>query len=48
MDFEARHLIEALRSGVPSRAVGRYFSSSRKNLLNSIENDLENVKNGEA
>ncbi len=48
MDFEARHLIEALRSGVPSRAVGRYFSSSRKNLLNSIENDLENVKNGES
>ena len=28
-DVEARHMIEALRSGVPSRAVGQYFSEAR-------------------
>ena len=28
-DFNARHVIEALRSGVPSRAVGEYSSEAR-------------------
>lgn len=46
MDYEARHLIEALRSGVPSRRVGRYFSSSRKELLDSIRADLDEVAAG--
>ena len=32
-DFENRHMIEALRSGVPSRAVGKFFSSSRKEIM---------------
>ena len=31
-DKEARHIIEALRSGIPSRAVGQYFSEARFRL----------------
>ncbi len=48
MDYEARHLIEALRSGVPSRRVGKYFSSSRKELINSIKDDMEEVSEGKS
>ncbi|MCL2058149.1 MAG: ATP-binding protein [Oscillospiraceae bacterium] len=36
MDFEARKVIEALRSGVPSRAIGGYFGSARMDLLAGI------------
>ena len=32
-DFMAMHVIEALRSGVPSRAVGAYFSEARPAML---------------
>jgi len=35
-DFNARHVIEALRSGVPSRAVGEYFSEARPAMLKKI------------
>ncbi len=48
MDYDARHLIEALRSGVPSRRVGKYFSSSRLSLISSIKDDMENVSEGES
>ena len=41
MDFEARRIIEALRSGVSSRAVGQYFSSARQNLLKQIQRKLD-------
>lgn len=40
-EFEARHLIEALRSGVPSRRVGQYFSSARPDLTGQIVASLE-------
>lgn len=42
-DFEARHIIEALRSGVPSRAVGRYFSEARPLLMKEIIGNLNEV-----
>ncbi|MDO4339447.1 MAG: DUF2791 family P-loop domain-containing protein [Eubacteriales bacterium] len=42
-DFEARHIIEALRSGVPSRAVGQYFSEARPRIMKEISNRLDMV-----
>lgn len=48
MDYDARHLIEALRSGIPSRRVGAYFASSRLDLINSIKSDLDEVEKGES
>lgn len=42
-DFEARHVIEALRSGVPSRAVGQYFSEARPRIMKEISDDLDRV-----
>ena len=43
MDFEARRVIEALRSGVSSRAAGQYFSFARQGLLRQIGQRLEDV-----
>lgn len=43
-DFNARHVIEALRSGVPSRAVGEYFSEARPGMLKKIRSRMETVK----
>ena len=43
MNFEARRVIEALRSGVSSRAVGQYFSSARQGLLRQIQRKLDDV-----
>lgn len=43
MNFESRHLIESLRSGVPSRSVGKYFSRSRSELTESIKADISSV-----
>lgn len=40
-DFEARHVIEALRSGIPSRAVGRYFSEARPQIMREISGHLD-------
>lgn len=40
-DFEARHIIEALRSGIPSRAVGQYFSEARPKILKEISSRLD-------
>ena len=42
-DFEARHVIEALRSGVLSRAVGQYFSEARPRIVKEISNRLDAV-----
>ena len=42
-DFEARHMIEALRSGVPSRAVGQYFSEARPKIMKEISDHLDQV-----
>ena len=47
-DYEARHIIEAMRSGVPSRAVGRCFSEARPNLMRSIQNRLDGISRGDA
>jgi len=43
-DFNARHVIEALRSGVPSRAVGEYFSEARPAMLKKIRSRLDDVR----
>ena len=43
-DFEARHIIEALRSGVPSRAVGEYFTEARPGMLKKVQGRLEEVR----
>ncbi|MGI6649682.1 MAG: BREX system ATP-binding domain-containing protein [Bacillota bacterium] len=47
MDFEAQRVIEALRSGISSRAVGQYFSSTRMDLINQVAQSLERVRDTE-
>lgn len=42
-DMEARHIIEALRSGIPSRAVGQYFSEARPKIMKDISGRLDIV-----
>lgn len=42
-DTEARHIIEALRSGIPSRAVGQYFSEARPKIMKEISGRLDMV-----
>ena len=42
-DVEARHTIEALRSGIPSRAVGQYFSEARPKIMREISDRLDLV-----
>lgn len=42
-DMEARHIIEALRSGIPSRAVGQYFSEARPKIMREISVRLDSV-----
>jgi len=44
MDFEAQRVIEALRSGVSSRAVGHYFSSARPELMEQISSRLDHIR----
>ena len=39
-DMEARRIIEALRSGIPSRAVGSYFTEARPKLLETMNSAL--------
>jgi hypothetical protein len=43
IDFEARRIIEALRTGVPSRAVSQYFSSARQDMLSLLSKKLNDV-----
>ncbi len=40
-----RHIIEALRSGIPSRAVGQYFSEARPRMMKEISARLDMVCN---
>lgn len=42
-DMEARHIIEALRSGIPFRAVGQYFSEARPKIMKEISDRLDMV-----
>ncbi len=42
-DFQAMHVIEALRSGIPSRTVGAYFSEARPGMLNRIRSRMDAV-----
>ncbi|MDR1330394.1 MAG: ATP-binding protein [Oscillospiraceae bacterium] len=42
-DHSARRIVEALRSGIASREVGRYFSSARPALLRTLENTLDST-----
>ncbi len=42
-DVESRHIIEALRSGIPSRAVGQYFSEARPRIMKDISDRLDGV-----
>lgn len=42
-DLEARHIIEALRSGIPSRAVGQYFSEARPKIMREVSDRLDQV-----
>ena len=41
MDFEARKVIEALRSGVPSRTIGVYFGGARTEILAEMSEWLD-------
>ena len=45
-DIEARHIIEALRSGIPSRAVGQYFSEARPKIMKEISDRLGYASRG--
>ena len=42
-DMTAKHVIEALRSGVPSRTVGLYFTESRPKIMAQMKNLLNTV-----
>lgn len=42
-DFEARHVIETLRAGIPSRAVGQYFSEARPEIMKEISDQLDEI-----
>ncbi|MCL2351313.1 MAG: ATP-binding protein [Firmicutes bacterium] len=44
MDFEARKVIEALRSGVSSRTAGQYFSSARPEITKRISDRLSDIR----
>lgn len=43
-DFYAMHMIEALRSGVPSRAVGACFTEARPGMMKKIESRMDAVR----
>ncbi|MBI2267127.1 MAG: DUF2791 family P-loop domain-containing protein [Armatimonadetes bacterium] len=45
--FESLSIIEALRSGIPSRSVSRTFSQGRKEILGDLEGLLTRVKERE-
>lgn len=42
-DMEARKIIEALRSGVPSRDIGKYFSEARPEITHKVYDRMEKV-----
>ena len=46
--FEARKIIEALRSGIPSRTVGRYFSGTRTRIIAMIAEGIHDAEEGKS
>lgn len=42
-DMESRHIIEALRSGIPSRIVGRCFADARPKVLRELSGRIHDV-----
>ena len=46
MNNEARGVIEALRSGIPSKAVGSYFSESRASMMGKIHDKIDSATRG--
>lgn len=44
-DINAMRIIEVLRSGVPSRAVGKYFSEARPKIIRLISDSMDAVAN---
>lgn len=42
-DMESRHIIEALRSGIPSRIVGRCFADARPKVLRELSGRINDV-----
>ena len=46
MDYEARRIIEALRSGIPSRVIGVYFGGARTEMLAGISEWLDSGNGG--
>lgn len=46
IDLEARTIIEALRSGIPSKEVGRYFSEARPSLMNKVLSKMDEATSG--
>ena len=47
-DYKAMHVIEALRSGVPSRTVSEVFSEARPGMLKKIRDRIEAVQSSGA
>ena len=43
-DFSSRQVIEALRSGVPSRAVGAYFSEARPQMMKRLTGRMDQLQ----
>ena len=46
--FEARKIIEALRSGVPSRTVGRYFTGTRTKITEMTAAGMHEAEEGKS
>ena len=40
-DFKSRKIIEALRSGVPSKEVGQYFSEARPKIMQMMKDGVD-------
>ena len=44
-DMNAMRIIEALRSGIPSRAVGKYFSEARPGIIRLVSEKMDSIVN---
>ncbi|MDR2163656.1 MAG: ATP-binding protein [Clostridiales Family XIII bacterium] len=42
-DYKSRKIVEALRSGIPSYDVGRYFSSARQDILGEFQDAFDRL-----
>ena len=43
-DFNSMQIVEALRSGVPSRAVGAYFTEARPQMQRRVQSRIDDVR----